>query len=920
MTDIKVNLPKTNFPMRGNLPLKEPEILKFWSELNLYKQIRNKRIGRERFILHDGPPYANGNIHIGTALNKILKDIVVKFKSVDGKDCPYVPGWDCHGLPIEWKIEEENKKQGKDKKSISILDFRKKCREFAKKWIIIQKEQFQRLGVLGDWDNYYETMSNDAEAQIAIEILKFLKNGSLYKGYKPVLWSVVESTALADAEVEYKDHVSNQIYAKFKLQKKFKGYKDLSVIIWTTTPWTIPCNRALAYNSDLEYGIFETDIGEKIIIAKELESTFIKVTKIKLNLIDSFNGSDFKDCTAWHPFKNLGYEFDVPLLEADFVTTDQGTGIVHVAPSHGPDDFSLGLKNQIKAENTIDDNGHYTEIIKYFKGTHIFKADKIVINELKKNKQLIFTTDYKHSYPHSWRSKAPLVHRATPQWFISMDKNQLRKKAINNISSTSFYPSLGKNRIQGMVESRPDWCISRQRFWGVPLPIFIDKKTQEPIVDDEVNNKIYEIFLKEGSDAWYKRNISDFLTKKYNSEDFQKIEDIVEVWFDSGSTHSYVLESREDLNWPADMYLEGSDQHRGWFHSSLLHSSGTRGKAPYKSILTHGFVVDGKGQKMSKSLGNVIAPDEIIKKNGADILRLWVVASDYSEDLRIDQSIISQHSESYRKIRNTLRFLMGNILDDFSLKSFENLSYDNLDIIDYFVLSKISDLDKNFYQYVKSNQYHKIYVELLNFCTIDLSSSYFDIRKDCLYCDDIDSVKRVNCIKILKTSLYFLMKWLHPILAFTIEEVFQTLKSNETNNQKDNEASVFLFDFKNILFHQSEKFNEKTWKILEKIKIEINQIFEKMRAEKTIKSGLETKIYIDIKDVNNKDIFNNIDLGDFLVCSGVELNNEQKKVKMKNLDSIEGFQVYVEKAIGKKCDHCWKISNAPCERKNCAIK
>ena len=505
MPDNKVNLPNTSFPMRGNLPQREPELINFWSDIKLYNKIRSKRKGRDKFILHDGPPYANGNIHIGTALNKILKDIVVKFKSIDGRDCPYVPGWDCHGLPIEWKIEEENKKEGKDKKNISVLDFRNQCREFAKKWISVQRKQFERLGVLGDWENYYATMSNDAEAQIALEILKFLKNGGLYKGYKPVLWSVVESTALADAEVEYQDHTSNQIYVSFNLKTEFRGHKNLGIVIWTTTPWTIPCNRALAYNPDLDYGIYQNKEKEKFIIAKDLIDNFTDVTQLHLELIDTFNGKELEKLVAIHPFIELGYDYDVPLLNADFVTTEQGTGIVHVAPSHGPDDFALGLKNEIKAENTIDDKGYYTNIIKHFEGTHIFKADKLVIDELKKFKKLIFTKEYKHSYPHSWRSKAPLVHRATPQWFISMTKNELRKNALANINKTNFFPPIGKNRIQGMIETRPDWCISRQRFWGVPLPIFIDKNTHQPIVDDEVNSRVYDIFKKEGSDAWYKK-------------------------------------------------------------------------------------------------------------------------------------------------------------------------------------------------------------------------------------------------------------------------------------------------------------------------------------------------------------------------------------------------------------------------------
>jgi isoleucyl-tRNA synthetase len=493
-----------------------------------------------------------------------------------------------------------------------------------------------------------------------------------------------------------------------------------------------------------------------------------------------------------------------------------------------------------------------------------------------------------------------------------MNKNDLKKNALDNIDKTNFFPSIGKNRIQGMIETRPDWCISRQRFWGVPLPIFIDSETHEPIIDDEINSKIYEIFKKEGSDAWYKRSISDFIGEKYDSKKYKKVEDIVEVWFDSGSSHTYVLENRDDLSWPADMYLEGSDQHRGWFHSSLLHSSGTRGKAPYKSILTHGFVVDGKGQKMSKSLGNVVAPDEIIKKNGADILRLWVVASDYSEDLRIDQAIIAQHSESYRKIRNTLRFLLGNILDDFSFSNFENFKFKNIDILDSFILNKISQLDKTFSQFENMNQYHKIYIELLNFCTLDLSSLYFDIRKDCLYCDDEKSLKRQNCIKVLKTSLYFLVKWLHPILVFTTEEVFQTLKSNKINSENIDE-SIFLIDFKNIDLDKTIEFEEKIWKILQKVKDNINIIFEKMRDDKVIKSGLETKVFIGTTD-KFKSIFDKINLSDFLVCSSVEINNQAKKNELKSLDGIDGIQILVEKAKGTKCERCWKIFENGCER------
>jgi isoleucyl-tRNA synthetase len=589
---------------------------------------------------------------------------------------------------------------------------------------------------------------------------------------------------------------------------------------------------------------------------------------------------------------------------------------VHVAPSHGPDDFELGLKNNIEAENTITDNGCYTNIIKNFEGLHVFKADQVVIQKLSEMNNLVFTSSFKHSYPHSWRSKAPLIHRATPQWFISMKKNSLRENALKAINQTDFFPSIGKNRIKGMIETRPDWCISRQRFWGVPLPIFLNKHTDEPLINDEVFEKIYDIFLNEGSDAWYTKSISEILPKKFDFNEFKKVEDIVEVWFDSGSTHSYVLEKRKDLKWPADMYLEGSDQHRGWFHSSLLHSCGTRNQAPYKSILTHGFVVDGKGQKMSKSLGNVIAPDEIIKKFGADILRLWVVASDYSEDLKIDQSIISQHSESYRKIRNTLRFILGNINDNFTFNLIGKEELNNLDQLDQSILHKISELDNSFYQYTNQNQYHKIYVDLLNFCTIDLSAFYFDIRKDVLYCDDINSHKRNNCIIILKVCLYFLLKWLNPILSFTCEEVFQTLKKVNLIN----EESIFLIDFNKIDYSQFVKFDSNKFNFLKSIKLEVNQLTETLRNEKKIKSSLETEVFIKI-DKKDEIYFDNINLEDFFVCSNVFINSNKKtnNLGFKSISSLNNLELLVNKAPGNKCDHCWKVKEKSCGRLNCAV-
>ena len=915
MSDTKVNLPKTQLGMKANLPTKEPELLKFWSEINLYDNLRSNSLTKEKFVLHDGPPYANGNIHIGTALNKILKDIIIRYQQMSGKNAVYVPGWDCHGLPIEWKIEEEYKKKGKDKKNISIIEFRKECRDFASSWIAKQKEQFKRLGVEGDWKNPYMTMSKEAEAQIAVEILKFLQNGGLYNGYKPVLWSVVEATALADAEVEYADHKSNTIFTKFPIQGKLEELDDVKIIIWTTTPWTIPCNRALAFNSNYEYSILEVlqnDKKEKILVATQLVEQVLKECNISdYKILHSLKGAKLSGAKCYHPFKKYGYDFDVPLLDAEFVTLEQGTGIVHIAPSHGPDDFNLGLKNNIRAENTIDDNGHYTNVIKKFEGIHIFKADKIIIEELQINNSLLGSGTLLHSYPHSWRSKAPLVHRATPQWFISMDTNELRNVSLKAIDNTIFYPAVGKNRLRSMIETRPDWCISRQRFWGVPIPIFVHKKTGKPLVDKEVFEKIEEIFKQEGSDAWFTKKSQDFLGSKYNENDFTKVNDIVEVWFDSGSTHSYVLEKREDLKWPADMYLEGSDQHRGWFHSSLLHSCGTRGRAPYESILCHGFVVDGKGQKMSKSLGNVISPDDVIKKYGADILRLWVVASDYSDDLKIDDSILEQHSQSYRKIRNTFRFLLGNLNDTANLDV--EVNEQDLEEIEKYILHKVSSLDKAFSGLNTKYELHKIYVDLLNFCTVDLSAFYFDIRKDILYCDDLNTKKRINCITVLSIILKFLLKWFSPILVFTCEEIYQIIKKN---NSKE---SIFLCDFPKFPEQWfNEKINEK-WIFLKTLRSEINNYIEQKRNEKIIGSGLECSVHISLDNKYNTHL-SDVDLAELFICSEVTIDNKEKKFEeIKSEGSIDTLKVIVEKAEGSKCTHCWKVLKNKCYRNNCGI-
>ena len=902
MSKSQINLPKTAFSMKANLSIREPEILEYWKKINLYQELRKSRKGKEKFVLHDGPPYANGNIHMGTALNKILKDIIVKFHQMDGKDSIYVPGWDCHGLPIEWKIEEQYKKNKKNKNEVPIVEFRKECRSFAEKWIEVHKGQFKRLGVIGDWENYYSTMSFDAEAQIVRELGKFLKEGSLYRGFKPVLWSTVEKTALADAEVEYQDHKSDTIYTSFPVKSSnIKELEGSEIIIWTTTPWTIPANKALAYNEALDYVLMQlNDDGDfksrKIVVAEALLDSVIKDCSIKdFKEIKKFKGKEFKDTICNHPFLDLGYEFDIPMLEARFVTTEQGTGIVHCAPSHGPDDFNLCLNHGIKAIETVDGDGKYTKNVHLFEGNHIFKANPIVIEKLKEQKKLLFNGELVHSYPHSWRSKAPLVHRATPQWFISMESHKLRDKALKALDETTFYPSKGKERLKSMIETRPDWCVSRQRVWGVPLPIFVNKKTKEILVDDEVNENIANIYEKEGSDCWFSDDPQRFLGTKYKADDFEKLSDIVEVWFDSGSTHSFVLEKRKDLKWPASMYLEGSDQHRGWFHSSLLESCGTRGRAPFESILSHGFVVDGKGLKMSKSLGNVIAPEEILKKYGADILRIWVASSNYAEDLRIDHSILDQHADSYRKIRNTFRYLLGNLNDNFEKIDLEKINLSEMPELEQFMLHKIYLLNENFKNYFTNYDFHNLYKELLNFCTVDLSAFYFDIRKDILYCDELDSKKRKSTIILLNIILNALLKWFAPILSFTTEEIFRLILGDNKSIHLEN-----FLDFPELF--KNDPLNDK-WQELIKIRNICNISIEEKRASKEIGSSLEAELKINL-DEKFTDITKNIDFSELCITSKAKISFS--KIIETKVDTI--------KAKGSKCPVCWKISEEPCAR------
>ncbi len=905
-----ITLPKTEFSMKADLPKKEPDILNNWIKNDIYRKLREQSASKEKFILHDGPPYANGHLHMGHALNKVLKDIIVKYQQLLNKNSIYVPGWDCHGLPIEWKIEEEYRAKKKNKDDVPVIEFRKQCRDFASKWISIQKKEFQRLGVIGDWDNPYTTMHFRAEAQIVRELGKFLENGGIYKGHRPVLWSVVEKTALADAEVEYHDHKSTTIYACFPISKtdndKLKGH---SIVIWTTTPWTIPGNRALAIHNEIEYkslSFKNENKNKNIIIAGELVETFIKENKIENFTFNfSIKGHDLTNTLCKHTLYDSGYDIEVPVLHGDFVTTEQGTGIVHICPVHGMDDFILGEKYDLELPMTINESGIYYDHIPVFKGQHIFKVDQNVCDEIKKNNNLISQGILVHSYPHSWRSKAPLVYKNTSQWFISMETNDLRIKALKAIDETDFFPKQGQKRLRSMIQDRPDWCVSRQRVWGVPLPIFVNKKTGEPLRDQIVIEKIAKIYEEEGGDAWFNSDASRFLSPEYDPNEFEQVNDVVEVWFDSGSTHSYVLEAREDLHWPASMYLEGSDQHRGWFHSSLLESCGTRDRAPFESILSHGFVVDGKGRKMSKSIGNVISPDEIINQYGADILRIWVVASDYSEDLKIDNQIISYQIDSYRKIRNTLRFLLGN------LNNFNNqdlIKPEQMPELERYLLTRISNLNHTLKDLVSKHDYHGIYTVLLNFCTLELSAFYFDIRKDSLYCDDIKSLKRRSTSTCLHIIFEFLTKWLSPIVSFTCEEAWNS------RNYGDKE-SILLQNIKEEEFTYKDTSLEKVFDELKRVRKSVTSALELKRNEKLIGSSLQAKVILFLPQNTIKTI-QDLDLAEMCIVSNIEIQD----ISNKSEDSInfddEDIYVDIKLADGKKCERCWTVLEEVSSNKN----
>ncbi|QPF85984.1 isoleucine--tRNA ligase [Bradyrhizobium genosp. L] len=962
-------LPQTEFPMRAGLPQREPEILNYWNEIGLYDRLRRNAEGRAKFVLHDGPPYANGNIHIGHALNKILKDVVTKSQQMLGFDSNYVPGWDCHGLPIEWKIEEENyRSKGKQKPdfrdSAAMVAFRRECRAYATHWINVQREEFKRLGIIGDWDHPYETMSYPAEAQIARELMKFAANGTLYRGSKPVMWSVVEKTALAEAEVEYEDYTSDMVWVKFPVTSPAHGaLANASVVIWTTTPWTLPGNRAISFSPKIGYGLYKvTDApadnwakaGDLLILADALAAEVFKQARVtayeKVRDIPA-DTLDAVECA--HPLKGLagGYEFTVPLLAGDHVTDDTGTGFVHTAPGHGREDFDVWMANARELESrginttipyTVDENGALTDHAPGFTGKRVINdkgekgdANEAVIKALIEAGKLLARGRLKHQYPHSWRSKKPVIFRNTPQWFIAMDKpivdapgkpgampiaenghakkgDTLRARALHAISVTQWVPPAGENRINGMIANRPDWVISRQRAWGVPIAVFVREKADgsaEILEDEVVNQRIAEAFMEEGADAWYMAGARERFLGSRASEDWKKVDDICDVWFDSGSTHAFVLEDRQNFPQLGNivrkidggddtvMYLEGSDQHRGWFHSSLLESAGTRGRAPYDIVLTHGFTLDENGRKMSKSLGNTVEPQKVIKDSGADILRLWVCATDYADDQRIGPEILKNTIETYRKLRNSIRWMLGTL---HHYKPTEKVATDEMPELERLMLHELAGHAETIRKAYAAFDYKTVVASLAAFMNSELSAFYFDIRKDTLYCDPPSSVTRKAALTTIDMLCDAILKWLAPIMSFTTEEAWQMYRPNA-------EPSVHLTLFPEDLAQYRDEALAAKWETIRNVRRVVTGALELERAAKRIGSSLEASPVIFIADRSMLATLFDVDLAEVCITSNYEVREGEAPADAFRLDAVPGVAVVVEKAVGTKCARSWKI-------------
>ncbi len=950
-------LPQTEFPMRAGLPHREPEILKSWNEIGLYDRLREQARGRTKFVLHDGPPYANGNIHIGHALNKILKDVVTKSQQMLGFDSNYVPGWDCHGLPIEWKIEEENyRSKGKQKPdfrdSAAMVAFRKECRAYATHWLNVQREEFKRLGIIGDWDHPYATMDYFAEAQIARELMKFAANGTLYRGSKPVMWSVVEKTALAEAEVEYEDYTSDTVWVKFPVTSPVHGaLAGACVVIWTTTPWTLPGNRAISFSPKIGYGLYRvTDApadnwaknGDLLILADALAEAVFKQARVtafeKVREIPA-DTLDVVECA--HPLKGRagGYQFTVPLLPGEHVTADTGTGFVHTAPGHGREDFDVWTANARELEArgiattipyTVDENGALTDQAPGFTGKRVINdkgekgdANEAVIKALVEAGMLLARGRLKHQYPHSWRSKKPVIFRNTPQWFIAMDKDiamrgnakpgdTLRARALHAISVTQWVPPAGQNRITGMIAGRPDWVISRQRAWGVPIAVFIREKADgsaEILKDDAVNKRIADAFDKEGADAWYMDGARERFLGSLANEEWKKIDDICDVWFDSGSTHAFVLEDpvhfpglagikrKVDGGNDTVMYLEGSDQHRGWFHSSLLESCGTRGRAPYDVVLTHGFTLDENGRKMSKSLGNTVEPQKVMKDSGADILRLWVCATDYADDQRIGPEILKNTIETYRKLRNSIRWMLGTL---HHFHRGDAVAYADMPELERLMLHQLAEQAEIVRKAYAEFDYKTVVASLSAFMNTELSAFYFDIRKDTLYCDPPSSLARKAALTAIDMICNAILRWFAPVLSFTTEEAWRMYRP-------DAEPSVHLTLFPDGL----ERFRDDTlaakWQTIRDVRRVVTGALEVERAAKRIGSSLEASPIIYVADRQLLATLFDIDLAEVCITSNYEVREDEAPAGAFRLDGVPGVAVVVERAVGTKCARSWKI-------------
>ncbi|WP_296712750.1 isoleucine--tRNA ligase [Rhodoblastus sp.] len=945
-------LPKTDFPMRAGLPKKEPELLAHWEQIGLTEQMRKENAGKPKFVLHDGPPYANGNIHIGHALNKILKDIVTRSQRMMGKDANYVPGWDCHGLPIEWKIEEQYRAKGRNKDEVPVVEFRRECRAFAEGWLDVQREEFKRLGIAGDWSGRYATMDYAAESIIAREIMKFAANGLLYRGSKPVMWSVVEKTALAEAEVEYEDHTSDWVFVGFPVRGQ-----DARVVIWTTTPWTLPGNRAISFSHRIAYGLYRVTTapegnwaktGDHYILADKLAEGVMQSAKVEaFERVRDVPAAELAAMTCAHPLAALGYDFDVPLLDGDHVTDDAGAGFVHTAPGHGREDFDIWMASSRllhergidgRIPYTVDADGFYTDEVPGFPGARVIDdkgnkgdANERVIKALVEAGALLARGRVKHQYPHSWRSKKPVIFRNTPQWFIAMDKPfavaldavatkglgagsngpTLRAIALEEIARTKWVPAAGENRITGMIANRPDWVVSRQRAWGVPIAVFVKKGGHDILVDDKVNARIVAAFTQEGADAWYEEGAAKrFLAPDHDPNDYDKIDDVLDVWFDSGSTHAFTLEdpvhfptlvgvSRRHDGGPDEvMYLEGSDQHRGWFHSSLLESCGTRGRAPYDSVLTHGFVLDEKGRKMSKSLGNVVAPQTVIKDSGADILRLWVAASDYSDDLRIGKEILSTFSETYRKLRNTIRWMLGALAH---FDPTEAVSREKMPELERYILHRLAEIDAQVAEAYAAFDYKKVVALLSAFMTGDLSAFYFDIRKDGLYCDPPSSVARKAALTTIDILCDALLKWLAPILCFTAEESWLAFRPGAA-------PSVHLTTFPAGLAVWRDEPLAAKWRAIRRIRAVVTGALEIERAQKNIGSSLEADPRVFIADAALREALDGVDFAEICITSAIEIVAEAPPEGAFTLPEALGVGVVSRRAQGRKCARSWRIS------------